>query len=307
MITARATHGFRRRLGFTLIELLVVIAIIAILIALLLPAVQQAREAARRSTCKNSLKQIGLALHNYHDTHGVFPPGSINNASPVVPTGSAAARQWGWQTMILPMVEQAPLYQKFNPNGQPMPQVSTYPELSNPLPVYVCASDAGGDTNPYFGGYAKTNYVANSWIMDVNTKKGIRDILDGTSNTFLVGERYLNSVGPNGGYMGGAMSYGRHEATGASFVFQCGWPPNSPTAYNSGNSFPSDGNCTRTMTSSRHTGGAQFTMADGSVRFVSENIESNPAARICVNSVISANFVYQNLTFPAEGNPVGDF
>src|SRR4051812_6730319 len=91
--------------GFTLIELLVVIAIIAVLIALLLPAVQQAREAARRSQCKNNLKQIGLALHNYHDTANTLPPGWIGD-----PTGSNAGNRWGWGTMILPYLDQAPLY-----------------------------------------------------------------------------------------------------------------------------------------------------------------------------------------------------
>ena len=91
--------------GFTLIELLVVIAIIAILIALLLPAVQQAREAARRSTCKNNMRQIGLALHNYHDTHGIFP--------------LAFFQENGWtsSTMLLPFLEQTPLYTALNVNG----------------------------------------------------------------------------------------------------------------------------------------------------------------------------------------------
>ncbi|MFH1301878.1 MAG: DUF1559 domain-containing protein, partial [Planctomycetota bacterium] len=122
------TKYFRAKRGFTLIELLVVIAIIAILIALLLPAVQQAREAARRSTCKNNLKQIGLALHNYHDTHKVFPPGAIVT---MIDTGSGTSTQWtpwleagnttgagrhgtSWMLMILPFVDQANIYNKWN-------------------------------------------------------------------------------------------------------------------------------------------------------------------------------------------------
>lgn len=99
-----------RRRGFTLIELLVVIAIIAILIALLLPAVQQAREAARRSTCKNNLKQLGLALHNYHDTHRVFPPGNIGRCATPDLNGSGLV-------MLLPFIDQGPLYNQFNFNG----------------------------------------------------------------------------------------------------------------------------------------------------------------------------------------------
>ena len=98
-----------RRRGFTLIELLVVIAIIAVLIALLLPAVQQAREAARRTQCKNNLKQMGLALHNYHDTYNGFPNGNI----------ASAAGGWGmsWYMRILPYVDQAPVFNKLTFSG----------------------------------------------------------------------------------------------------------------------------------------------------------------------------------------------
>src|SRR5437868_4572110 len=93
--------------GFTLIELLVVIAIIGVLVALLLPAVQQAREAARRSQCKNNLKQIGLALHNYHDTTGLFPLAQYIDLNQV-------NSQWGWSAMILSYLDQGPLYQQLN-------------------------------------------------------------------------------------------------------------------------------------------------------------------------------------------------
>src|SRR5687767_15666539 len=103
----------RRRPGMTLIELLVVIAILALLIALLLPAVQAAREAARRTQCKNNLKQIGLALHNYHDTHLTLPPGYITR----FPQDQAATEQshWGWGAFTLPFLEQAPLYNLLQP------------------------------------------------------------------------------------------------------------------------------------------------------------------------------------------------
>src|SRR5262245_54986464 len=104
----------RARHGFTLIELLVVIAIIALLIALLLPAVQQAREAARRTQCKNNLKQIGLALHNYHDAHLVFPSGwiGVENGVHDVEGGSG----FGWGTMLLPMIENGGTFSQFNFN-----------------------------------------------------------------------------------------------------------------------------------------------------------------------------------------------
>src|SRR3954470_16964481 len=91
-----------RRRGFTLIELLVVIAIIGVLIALLLPAVQQAREAARRAQCSNNLKQLGLGLHNYHDAFKCFPPGSVVD------------KFWGWQSLLLPYMEQNQTYDGLN-------------------------------------------------------------------------------------------------------------------------------------------------------------------------------------------------
>jgi len=102
----------KRKRGFTLIELLVVIAIIAILIALLLPAVQQAREAARRSQCKNNLKQIGLALHNYHDNFRMFPPGDVRRLYGGV--SSWTTSMIGWIPRILPFLDQAVIYNQIN-------------------------------------------------------------------------------------------------------------------------------------------------------------------------------------------------
>src|SRR5689334_25410189 len=108
---------FGRRRAFTLIELLVVIAIIAVLIALLLPAVQQAREAARRTQCKNNLKQIGLALHNYHDTFRLFPPGYVDrNGNPNLTPDNDLGPGWGWAAFLLPYIDQSPLYSPINFN-----------------------------------------------------------------------------------------------------------------------------------------------------------------------------------------------
>ncbi|WP_417376669.1 DUF1559 domain-containing protein, partial [Gimesia maris] len=103
--------------GFTLIELLVVIAIIAILIALLLPAVQQAREAARRSTCKNNMKQLGIALHNYHETHRIFPQMHVEYARNTDYDPPGGESFLPWSVMILPFMDQAPLYNKINMNA----------------------------------------------------------------------------------------------------------------------------------------------------------------------------------------------
>jgi len=150
----------QKRIGFTLIELLVVIAIIAVLIALLLPAVQQAREAARRSQCKNNLKQIGLALHNYHDTHGVFPPGNIAALTPnanncYVGSWSAAMPGAPWTVLILPYIEQSAIYNLLDFNGtfpagytDAATNITKFnPQTSGPLyaklAAYRCPSSSG--------------------------------------------------------------------------------------------------------------------------------------------------------------------
>ncbi|MGZ0163623.1 MAG: DUF1559 domain-containing protein [Planctomycetales bacterium] len=206
----------RAKKGFTLIELLVVIAIIAILIALLLPAVQQAREAARRSQCKNNLKQIGLALMNYHNTHKTFCPG-VTTATVSVPpaTNIGTSNYFSWTSQILPFFDQAPLYKKLNfkvhfstatgtPNNAAL--------VSTILTVVRCPSDSGPDQDPAGGtlgtpavaNMGTSNYVGNygigmpdqhanpravQGILGANTKVRIRDVKDGMSNVILVAER----------------------------------------------------------------------------------------------------------------------
>jgi len=157
----------RRRVGFTLIELLVVIAIIAVLIALLLPAVQSAREAARRSQCKNALKQIGLALHNYHEMASMFPPGKIFNPIDTCNRrGGAASNTWtvgnslSWRVMVLPQMEQMPLYNTINMSewiNSDCPitrwMMSFNIARTTVVPVWLCPSDP---TDPRRGGGSST-------------------------------------------------------------------------------------------------------------------------------------------------------
>jgi len=216
-----------QRRGFTLIELLVVIAIIAILIALLLPAVQQAREAARRSTCKNNLKQISLALQNYHDAHSVFPPGWIVpqfQVSGGAPATSNNHRYVGhnpaWGLFILPFLDQSALYnlQNFN-NSDYQTYVSggsyisghgllTGPNSTNKLgttpPVFACPSDTQFNKGTTINGYGRSSYVSsrgnhNSYgqqtsmdprpgVFYTNSATRFRDLTDGSSNTIAIGE-----------------------------------------------------------------------------------------------------------------------
>ena len=186
------------RRGFTLIELLVVIAIIAVLIALLLPAVQQAREAARRTQCRNNMHQIGLALHNYHDTHNTFPIGSMF-WSPA----SAAHQGTSWLTMILPFVDEAALYNASNFDLYSSDAANTTVTRSV-LYQYCCPSDAEPAlvSNYREGTYAGSQGIrqtfdtscactpATAWIgvLYSCSRTRIRDIRDGTSNTLIAGE-----------------------------------------------------------------------------------------------------------------------
>ncbi len=344
MRKSRRSHLY----GFTLIELLVVIAIIAILIALLLPAVQQAREAARRSQCKNNLKQVGLALHNYHDTHNVFPPYKTwNNGTDCPGGGNSWTNQGGysWRVMILPFVDQAPAYQKIdfiNHHSQSACPGSTNSWgtfNNNVIPVYICPSDetpasVGGSTGANYAGVVsasaqcKLSYATTSgsitsprlkafFQMDNvgATRVSMTDIKDGTSNTIAVAEVYRGRVTAvrGGGTYGlqqgrcsrwmvegscgvtgtlgrggtlGSMS-GGFEASGGNpgGLLQLG-----ATSGQTGDGGPNDNRADQVSwngendegvhdgfrpASSTHTGGVHMLMADGSVKFSSNNVDSN--------------------------------
>lgn len=271
----------RRTKGFTLIELLVVIAIIAILIALLLPAVQQAREAARRSSCKNNVKQIGIAMHNYHDVHNTLPPGYLDDD----PTANVTNHNLlGWGTFILPYLEQSALYDSigsaggFNNDWTTIPEITTgtasvpVPYSKIKLSAYICPSDPMGGNNTDLSDYGKSNYTGvagNTYRSSGSTKPtgsfydnsnvAFRDIRDGLSNTMLIGERGTEGA-KNGtiwiGNYSDAAYYTQNAIT-------------SPTsAYYGINGTAGSWNFT-----SSHTGGCHFLFGDGAVRFLSENID----------------------------------
>ena len=294
--------------GFTLIELLVVIAIIAILVALLLPAVQQAREAARRSQCKNNLKQYGLALHNYSDVYLMFPHGA----------NSCQVSNWGgsWQIAILPYCDQGPLYQKVDFNNFPGWTPNNTAWANAKPPYFFCPSSPIFPTRirgdiPGGAGYAISNYVGISGAegrLDVVGLRGVTSaagvlfpsssvtfaqIIDGTSNVMMLGEQ--GDYGANntdirsgldwGSWMGCANCQGFNEQnpggyaamhTAAITTIHSLWPPGSKPAYASHTYIGGGGEgCANYPLQSTHDGGSHILMCDGAVRFLSNVTEFN--------------------------------
>lgn len=211
----RARRAHPSRPGFTLIELLVVIAIIAILVALLLPAVQQAREAARRAECKNKLKQIGLALHNYEERAKTFPPDAI-----WVDAGTPEATRppnYTWIAMILPDMDQGPLFKEIDFTAQGFDQVANGQKLQEYMfSAFICPTDVGyaGITGNHGIGWTcyagaagwdeSIRFDRHAGVFSTAGNTRISDITDGTSNTIMVGEvGSHNYVG--GGRMGSTL------------------------------------------------------------------------------------------------------
>lgn len=325
---------FRRsRQGFTLIELLVVIAIIAVLIALLLPAVQQAREAARRSQCQNNLKQLGLALHNFHGTYGTFPVGTTDDDT----------NSYSWGFYILPYTEQSAIYEQIKQEGDTgMAGVPTalvfksgrhsFPDgagnttsnidiaygsgesgqvtpddgnnaAQTVLSGFMCPSDILPEQNDH--GIGKSNYCGvmgnnldSSGVALTfgcgsprgNTQNGILtadanndqswlwsigDIIDGTSNTIMVGEVSVSeyvSMSNTGDNSFPTWSGGTGDGNCSTYEVGSSVRIANATFYiNRGQILGGEGGLSF---GSQHTGGAQFLLGDGSVRFVSENIDT---------------------------------
>ncbi|MBV8898744.1 MAG: DUF1559 domain-containing protein, partial [Verrucomicrobia bacterium] len=271
-----------------MIELLVVIAIIAILIGLLLPAVQKVREAAARMKCTNNLKQIGLALHNYHDANQKFPMGWQDPAP-----------SWAWSVWILPYIEQGNLYNQLNPTVNTFDSVMTnnLALLQTPISVYVCPSDnnpAGplNDNRKFTNttvpastvSIGISNYVASNGntagspgggVFAANMQYNILQVTDGTSNTFMCGER-ATKVGTAGGQFAAVwagVNDGGEPLEGEQYyaisAFTCFRMQDGFNTTSSGTAYP------QRAYSSNHTGGANFVFCDGSVHFISQNISYN--------------------------------
>ena len=311
----------RRWRAFTLIELLVVIAIIAVLIALLLPAVQQAREAARRSQCKNNLKQYGLALANYHDTYGMFAIGGTGGCCSLPPN-------LGFQPRLLPYLDQAPLFNQLNMSAADTTTLTLSngsTVISQQIPVALCPSDG---INPY-PGVGQNNYDGSlgsqangsvdsncnpynsfalqsenngdglniSALSGMGSRDGpsvsIRDVTDGTSNTIHMGEVLPSCNDHSGGgfwQMNAAGNFHASTIVAINDYTTCSWASTGQRRYP---------NCTNWNNwniswgfRSRHTGGAHFLFVDGSVHFLSENISMQ---------------TYQYLGGRADGQVVGSY
>jgi len=316
-----STRPSNTRRGFTLIELLVVIAIIAILVALLLPAVQQAREAARRTQCKNNLKQIGLAFHNFHDAHDHLPTGARDGAGTSYACCNAQERRgWSWSYQILPYLDQSNLYEigkEDDPNG-------TYPLVArHGVKGYYCPSRR--TPTAYGSGYYRCDYAGNGGergtggiaaapsdgqkgVLVRNTARAelrINDIKDGSSNTIMVAEKALHPDrhGSDGGDNEPWNNAGwdecviRHGAAINSAGDEYGLPPRYDTDAPTDTIAVTDKGG-RSWTNwhpffgSAHQGGMNACLADGAVRLISYNIDDK---------------VMRRLSLRDDREPIGDF
>jgi prepilin-type N-terminal cleavage/methylation domain-containing protein len=318
---------FHRR-GFTLIELLVVIAIIAILIALLLPAVQQAREAARRTQCKNNLKQLGLAVHNYESSFRSLPPGQIR----VNFTDKPKVRGWSLYVQLLPQLDQAPLYNRWdfnnplaNANGGGLANTALV------MPALLCPSDVipqnpvqsttsfygvtsyggngGSQTQPPAALSGNGAFSASGSSTPTFPIVRLRDFTDGTTNTLLFGERNhidrnydtfatagmaIEPMGQWGWWAPSGGMYGLADVT-LSTLAPINWmvPQDQPTSGMDATTFGNTWDAMRVGAyGSQHTGGAQFCLADGSARFISQSIDFS---------------ILQSLGTRGKGEVIGEF
>jgi prepilin-type processing-associated H-X9-DG protein/prepilin-type N-terminal cleavage/methylation domain-containing protein len=300
----------RKRRAFTLIELLVVISIIGLLTALLLPAVQAAREAARRTQCVNNLKQIGLALHNYHSAHQMFPPGYVSNFDS---SGNDTGPGWGWAAMFLPQIEQKPVFDAVN-LSLPIEDLSNPTSRLTSLSVLLCPSDSppltwqavtrdpSGTPLQNICQVAEANYVGMYGTSDPgidgdgiffrDSNIGIANITDGTGQTIAAGERaYALGVASWVGSVTGTslfpltddgIGYPRVEGAPGMILGHAG-----------GNLGPGDPRGEVNQFYSRHPGGVNFLFADGHVAFLKTTMNAKTFRAVATRAgaeVISGDY-----------------
>ncbi|PQO43329.1 DUF1559 domain-containing protein [Blastopirellula marina] len=303
------TRSVRSRSGFTLVELLVVIAIIGVLIALLLPAVQQAREAARRMSCSNKLKQLALACHTYHDTYLVLPFGNLNNIN--------------WRISVLPFIEQRNLTDQFDYSQSFQGDKTTtnaYLLENLELDAFVCPSTQPPKSYPWnarhhqyhsytgVNGAVNRNAASNSadWgkcqsfygyncdngAFAYNQELGFHSITDGTSNTLFIGEQSGYDPGMEEWNSGLKMGYhgGWHGAGSGTTPAMYGIGGGISPIVNAPNSVCSSGDrwvCGMAYVNSvnynsYHPGGVQFALVDGSVRFIPDTADLTVLKRVAM-------------------------
>ncbi|MES2792416.1 MAG: DUF1559 domain-containing protein [Planctomycetota bacterium] len=297
------TENPRRAVGFTLIELLVVIAIIAVLIALLLPAVQQAREAARRSQCRSQLKQLALAVHNYESSFTLLPINRYGDYTYTAVWGGAYedSSSWSWLASILPYIDQTNLW---NQGNIPNVRLKDSSALAASVPIFTCPSDqlqgsaVRTETSNYlrtnvlvgmtnYKGVQGANFCFGDWanpgtaghscepwedgdgaLYPMNFTRGLgwKNLTDGLSMTIIIGEDVYdpNSAGPGNFGLGYAWAHSVEACAMAAMPINAKRPDGTPYASNDWQG--------RNGFRSQHIGGAQFALADGSVRFLSQNM-----------------------------------
>lgn len=270
----------RRVRGFTVIELFLVMGIVAVSVALILPAVQSSRNAARRNQCTNNMKEIGLALHNYHDAFNTYPPGWVKG------------NQFAWSVHLLTFIEQVNIYNELN-------FLTKYDKdnrlLRSRIETYRCPDDRGVDLA---AGLGRSNYAGvmvgkpsnttaesthGGGSFGVNSRRNFRSFRDGTSNTIMVGER--RSTAKAGKQKGAQKDGGDVHGTEGTWV---GTNPGELSIVSS-SELGTPNSSTYGAFSSPHAGGANFLLGDGAIKLISEKIDKTTFAQICTTDGGEAN------------------